>query len=138
MTVPAGTHTMPNRLVLVTDGAKHHYLATAIAGERRAGSAVLGYLAVRDEANVTLADHASDPVAITALPAHLLGIWVNEALTGDTVTLEDDGSALFTIPAGGAAGTFYDFKGARFETNFTVNFGGSASAGNFSVLWRLI
>lgn len=115
-------------------------LAEALAGERNTGSATNSYLVVRDECNGTVVDVAVNDTQVSAAPAHLIGVYVNTALSAHALPIKDGGTAgtaKVTLPASAAAGTFYDFKGMRFDTDLHVD-PNDAATGNITVLWRPI
>ena len=93
-------------------------LDSTLAGERLQESATSSYLAVRNEANVSI---ISKTTAVTigggvANDTHLLGLHITAALTGTCVITgfaDSDGAAQsYTLPAATTAG-YKDFLAAR-------------------------
>ena len=128
--------------VTATGGNQHVHLATSIAGERNEDSATNGYLVVRDECNATVLS-AFTTIAISAgVPAHLVGVYINVATAVAVIDIRDGGAAgtvIFSLPIGApVAGTFIDFKGARFNTDLHVLETGGTATGTITLLWRPI
>lgn len=117
-------------------------LDTAIAGERNTDSATLGYLVVRNEANLSV---ISKTTAVTigsgaVGDTHLIGLVVTAALTGTCVITgfaDSDGTAQsITLPVATPAG-FKDFRGAVNSAGALTVTCSTAGDDNFvSVLWR--
>ena len=65
--------------------------------------------------------------------AILRGVVINTTLVA-AVTINDGSTAVFTIPAGAAAGSIIFFGDTGFRTN--INLTVSASAGNLTVIFK--
>lgn len=136
----SGTYEDPEGFRQYTDGAQHGTLTTQLAGERNVGSASNGHIVTRDEANGTVVDVAVNDTQVSAAPAHLIGVYVNTALSAHEVLIRDGGvggTILARIPASASAGDFFDFKGVRFETDLHVD-PDDAGTGELLVMWRPI
>jgi len=113
----------------------------ALAGERRSDSATLSYVAVRQEANLTIISKAT---AVTigggvAGDTHLMGLLINTALTGTCVITgfaDSDGAAQsYTLPA--ASVGFKDFMGAINSAGaLTITCSNVGDDNLVAVLWR--
>jgi len=116
-------------------------LATAIAGERNPDSATSSYLAVRQEANLSI---ISKTTAVTigggaANDTHLMGLMISTALTGTcaiTGFADSDGTAqTYTLPA--ASVGFKDFFGAINSAGaLTITCSNASDDNLVAVLWR--
>ena len=107
-----------------------------IAGERNPDSAD-GYLAAVDECSYTAVGVDTD--VSTSGPGLVFGVLVTVAFSGTTMALRDANSAgagtvVLTIPDGAAIGTFWDLKGAKFNTGIYADFTGTT--GDAVILWR--
>lgn len=117
------------------------YMPDALAGERRSDSATLSYVAVRQEANLTIISKAT---AVTigggvAGDTHLMGLLINTALTGTCVITgfaDSDGAAQsYTLPA--ASVGFKDFMGAINSAGaLTITCSNVGDDNLVAVLWR--
>jgi|CXWL01.1.fsa_nt_gi hypothetical protein len=125
------------------DGVQRIDMDTLLAGERNPTSATTSYLAVRQEANLTVISTTS---AVTlgggaAGDTHLMGIQILTTLTG-TCTIagfsESGGAAqTFTIPAGSVG--FKDFFGAiNSAAPLVVTCSNVADDNLVLVLWRAL
>ena len=79
-------------------------------------------------------DVATDSTAITSKPCRLGGVYINTTLSAHALPIVDGTTTIFTIPASAAAGTFYDFRGAKFNSSLIVDPNDSGT-GNVTVLW---
>ena len=112
-----------------------------LAGERLRSSVTNSYLAVRQEANVTI---ISKTTAVTigggvANDTHLLGIMISTALTGTcaiTGFADSDGAAqTYTLPAGSVG--HKDFLGAFNSAGaLTITCSNAADDNLVMVFWR--
>lgn len=117
-------------------------LATTLAGERLANQSTNSYLAVRNEANVSI---ISKTAAVTiggglAGDTHLLGLHIAAALTGTCVLTgfgDSDGTAQsYTLPAATPAG-YKDFLGAKNSAGaLTITCSNASDDNLVMVLWR--
>ena len=117
------------------------FLPDAIAGERLQSSATKSYLAVRDEANVSVISKTS---AVTigggvANDTHLLGLQITTALNGTCVVsgfADSDGAAQsITFPIGSVG--LKDFKGALNSAGALTITCSTAGDDNYVVvLWK--
>lgn len=117
-------------------------LGTNIAGERLTNQATKSYLAVRNEANVSI---ISKTTAVTigagaTGDTHLLGLMITAALTGTCVITgfgDSDGAAQsYTLPAATTAG-YKDFLGALNSLGPLTITCSNAGDDNFvMVFWR--
>lgn len=82
----------------------------------------------------TVVDVATDSSTIYTGPCYLRGVYVNTALSAHALPILDGASTIFTLPASTAAGTKFEFNGARFLTSLIVD-PNDAATGNITVLW---
>lgn len=121
-----------------TAGADNVYVASEGAGERNPGTANQYGVGV-DECDYHVLDKAdgTDVQVSSGSPALLFSVYVNEALAGATIILQDDTTAVITLPAGLAAGTLLKFPGLKFDTDLTANAEAGLTTGNITIGWRL-
>lgn len=87
-------------------------------------------------ANATVVDVATDSTTVSSVPAVLVGVYVNTALSAHALPIESGGVALVTLPASLAAGSNVQFgDGIMFPSNLVVN-PNDAATGNITVFWR--
>ena len=108
--------------ILHTNQALHTEPST-LAAERNVGSATNGYNVIRNESNGTFMNNVATEQDISGgVPAHLMGVYLPAALTGNLTikgftNLAGTATNLtLTTPAAG----FYDFKDARIETSLRM------------------
>jgi len=114
-------------------------MLTKLAGERNPGTSNEYGVGV-PECNYTVVDEAdgTDIQISSGVPALLFGYYVNEVLAGGTIILQDDTTAVITIPAGGEAdvGSFIPLPGIKFNNDLTCNCAAGLSTGNITICWR--
>lgn len=124
---------------LITDGATHTTMATAIAGERNTDIATNSYLAVRQECNITRCDIDQTETLVTAAPCHVFAVIGNDANTGYTDLIDAAATGGGSTPKSrvnaGDGGTIHLY-GARFENGLCVD--GESAGHDVTVLWRPI
>jgi len=116
-----------------------HTEPSTLAAERNVGSATNGYNVIRNESNGTFMNNVATEQDISGgVPAHLMGVYLPAALTGNLTikgftNLAGTATNLtLTTPAAG----FYEFKDARIETSLRMT---KTVAGNVVlVFWRPI
>ncbi len=93
-------------------------------------------MSVQPSCTATVVDVATDSTTITSTgPVALLGVYVNTALSAHALPIMDGAVTKFTIPASAAAGTLYNFHGARFNSSLIID-PNDAATGNITVMWR--
>src|SRR5688572_9387863 len=93
--------------------------------------------AVHTECLYATNDVSTDSTTIYNGPALLFGIYVNTVLSAHTVVIQDNATAVITLPASLAAGTNLAFPGIRFETSLVCN-PNDSSTGNITIMYRPI
>lgn len=87
------------------------------------------------DCNATEVDLSDDAdVIVSALPCVVLGIYVNTVHSAHVVSLNDGSTTKLTLAASLAAGTNYNFYGARFDTSLVVSVDDSAT-GKLVIFW---
>ena len=108
----------------------------AFAQERNAGTSNQYGVGV-DECNYHAWATATGDEQVSAAPALVFGVLVTVAITG-TINIEDGtddtGTVVLTIPTTTAVGTFFDLKGAKFNTGIFID--DASTVGSIVVLWR--
>lgn len=131
----------PERMSDLTNDACRSTQATLLAGERIATSASKSYMAVRNEANVSIISKTS---AVTigggvANDTHLLGLHIATALTGScalTGFADSDGTAQTYTVATASTG-YKEFLGALNSAGaFTITCYHASDDNLVMVLWR--
>lgn len=93
-----------------------------------------------NDVNQTVVDLSVDSTEISAVPAVLVGVYVNTALSAHALPIEDSATPIITIPASTGVGA-YDMgnagAGIRFETSLVVN-PNDVATGNITVFWKPI
>lgn len=79
---------------------------------------------------------ATDSTTVVNGAARLYGIYVNTVLSGQACPIEDNTTAIITLPASLAAGTMIELPGVRFNTSLVVDPDDSAT-GNITVLYTV-
>lgn len=117
------------------------YLSALISGERIPGSASGSYLAVRQEANLSIISKTTAVTIGTGAVAdtHLMGLQIHTALTGTcaiTGFADSDGTAqTYTLPVGSVG--FKDFFGAINSAGaLTITCSNASDDNLVAVLWR--
>lgn len=80
---------------------------------------------------VNIADNSTTVVSGSA---RLYGIYVNTVLSAQACPIEDNTTAIITLPASLAAGTLLEFPGVLFQTSLVVDPDDSAT-GNITVFY---
>lgn len=89
------------------------------------------------ECNMTVIDlSGNDSTVVSAVPALLLGIYIDVTIGTTAVTIDDDTTAKITLPVAIAVGSNLDFHAALFATNLTVN-PADDSTGTITVFWMV-
>lgn len=97
-----------------------------------------GQVNVSEECSVTEVDLATNAdVVVTANPAALLGVYVQDAMSAHAAIIKDSTTAKITLPASTGAGTNIDCHGATFATNITVE-SNDAATGKLLIFWRAL
>ena len=97
-----------------------------------------GQVNVSEQCTVTEVDLSTDAdVVVTASPAALLGVYVQNAMSAHAAIIKDNATAKITLPASTAAGTNIDAHGATFATNITVE-SDNAASGKLLIFWRAL
>lgn len=131
----------PERMSDLTNEACRSTQATLLAGERIATSATKSYMAVRNEANVSIVSKTS---AVTigggvANDTHLLGLQIATALTGScalTGFADSDGTAQTYTIATGATGLKDFFAALNTAGALTITCYHASDDNLVMVLWR--
>jgi hypothetical protein len=123
-----------------TDGSQHVTLGAAIAGERNADSASLGYLSVKEDWNYTLVDLVDNSTVVSATPAIIGTIWVNTVLSAQACPIKNGAVTVYSLPASAPVTTteatsFKFLRGTRFDTSLIVD-PDDAATGTIVVQWR--
>jgi hypothetical protein len=92
---------------------------------------------VHSECLYAVNDTSNDSTTIYNGPALLFGIFVNTVLSAHTVVIQDNATAVITLPASLAAGTNLTFPGIRFETSLVCN-PNDSSTGNITIMYKPI
>lgn len=86
--------------------------------------------------NATVVDLSVDSTTVSSVPAILVGVYVNTALSAAACPIESGGTALVTLVASLAAGTNLQFgEGVIFPSTLTVN-PDNAATGSITVFWK--
>ena len=80
-------------------------------------------------------DLDTDLTVVASVPGMVVGLYVNVVLSAQDLLIKDGATTVFTIPASTAAGTFFDFKGVRFETDITVD-PDDAATGSVTIIFK--
>ena len=88
-----------------------------------------------DEWKATLVDLSTDSTTVSAVPALLNGIYVNDQVSAHAVPIYDGTTLIFKIPAGATPGNAYSLGPARCETSLIID-PDDAATGTITVLWR--
>lgn len=80
-------------------------------------------------------DTSNDSTTVYTGPVLVAGIFVNTVLSAHTVVIQDGSTAVITLPASLAAGTWMNFGGIRFDTSLVIN-PNDSSTGNITVFYR--
>ena len=111
-------------------------LGTSQANERNIGTLNQFGIGV-DECNYHAWATATGDEAVSVAPALVFGVLVTGGVTG-TISIEDGiddtGVVVLTVPTSAAVGTFFELKGAKFNTGIFID--DNSSAGSLTVLWR--
>ena len=111
-------------------------LTDALAGERNIGTSNQYAVGV-DECNYDAWVTATGDAIISAVPALVFGVLVTVTTSG-AIEVRDGttaaGTLVLTIPTGATAGTFYELKGAKFNTGVFID--DASTAGSLTVLSR--
>jgi|TARA_R110000823_G_scaffold281365_1_gene399601 hypothetical protein len=75
------------------------------------------------------------PTAIYASPCLLRGVYVNTALSAHTVIFKDNTTAVITLPASLAAGTYVPLGDIRIESSLNID-PNDSSTGNLTVVYK--
>jgi hypothetical protein len=81
-----------------------------------------------------IVDVATDTTTVHAGRAFLHCIFVNTALSAHALPIENDTTAVITLPASLAAGTMLTFPGIEFDTSLIVD-SNDAATGNITVIY---
>lgn len=81
-----------------------------------------------------IVDVADDSTTVHTGRAFLHGIYVNTALSAHALPIENDTTAVLTLPASLAAGTMLTFPGIEFDTSLIVD-PNDAATGNITVIY---
>ena len=94
-------------------------------------------LLVYEECEVSVVDMTTNTVTLNEGATLLMFIHVNIVLDANACDIENVASTpVITLPASLAAGTHYEFHGARFEDALIVNPADGALTGQIIVGWR--
>jgi len=87
---------------------------------------------------VTDVNLATDQTVVSAVPAEVLGYWISVVMSAHAVQLSNASTAMITIAASGAAGTYVQFPAAvEFDTSFIID-PNVSSTGHIAFFWRLL
>lgn len=86
---------------------------------------------------MTVVDTSANSTTVSAVPAVLLGIYVNTVLSAHTVVIKDGATGKLTLPASLGAGTKIDCHSATFATSLVVD-PDDSSTGEIVVFWRAL
>ena len=90
------------------------------------------------ECAYAVVDTSTDSTTVSAVPTIVFGVYVNTVLSAHTVIIQDDSTAVITLPASLAAGTNLHWpNGIRCNTSLVVN-PDNSSTGNITVLYKAI
>lgn len=88
--------------------------------------------------SMTVIDLSADAATtVSAVPAILLGVYVNVVMSAHAVTIGDATTTKITLPASTAAGTNMNCYGATFGTSIVVT-PNASSTGTITVFYRQI
>ncbi len=79
-------------------------------------------------------DVANDITTVFDGPCLLLGVYVNTALSAHALPIQDNATAVVTLPASLAAGQYVPLPGVRIETKLVVD-PNDAATGNITVFY---
>lgn len=83
-------------------------------------------------------DVATNSTTVCATPCVLFGYYINTALSAHALPLQDNTTAVITIPASAAAGSMQNFIGGiHLLTSFVID-PNDAATGNITVWYRKI
>lgn len=82
----------------------------------------------------SVVDVATNSTTVVSSSARLYGIYVNTALSAHALPIQDNTTAIITIPASTAAGTLYEFPGVLFSTSLVVD-PNDAATGNVTLFY---
>ena len=80
-------------------------------------------------------DVATNSTTVVNGPARLYGVYVNTVLSAHACPIEDNGTAVVTLPASFAAGSSLEFPGVTFNTSLVVN-PNDVGTGNITVFYE--
>lgn len=86
------------------------------------------------ECRWTTVDTSDNSTTIYEGRCKVFGVYVNTVLSAATVVIQDNATAVITLPASLAAGSNLQFPGPIFATSLVVN-PDDASTGNITVFW---
>lgn len=85
------------------------------------------------ERRYSVVDLTDNSTIVTTSTAHVHGVFLNSTLTAACV-IQDNATAVFTIPSAAAAGTYIDLFGALFVENLVVN-PGDSETGSLTIVY---
>jgi len=95
-------------------------------------------LTAPDGVSMAVIDLSTDAdTVVSAVPAILLGIFVDVVMSAHTVAIKDNTTTKITLPASTAAGTNMNCYGAKFTTNITVS-PNASSTGIITIFYKAI